>query len=227
VLKDISFKMPKGGLIGIIGPSGGGKTTLADLILRLFEPTSGTIMLDGKNISDIKLSDWRTKIGYVSQDVFLQDNSIRNNIKFYDEAMSEENILEAVKMANLYDFIKTLPKGLDTQVGDRGLLLSGGQRQRIALARVLARRPEILVLDEATSSLDSASEKLIKEDIEKLKGNITIIVIAHRLSTVADTDKIIALKDGSIVEEGNPATLLENKSSYFYQMYNIAFKANA
>ena len=211
----------KGETAGIVGPSGSGKTTIADLIIRLFPVSSGRILLDGDNIENFTLESWRKNIGYVSQDVFLKDGTIEENIRFYDFSVADKDIENGARSANIYDFIRSLPDGFKTQVGDRGMALSTGQRQRIALARVLSRHPQILILDEATSSLDNESESLIKESIEKLRGAITIIIIAHRLTTVMGVDHLIALKDGQVVEEGDPKALLEDQNSYFHKV-NVA-----
>src|SRR3989344_2004591 len=214
VLKNLNLEIKKSEMVGIIGPSGGGKTTAVDLLLRLFAPGSGEILIDGKNINTINLKSWRRNIGYVAQDIFLINNTIESNIKFYDESISREQVVEAAKMANIYDFIESLPEGFQTQVGERGIKLSGGQRQRIALARTLVRKPEILILDEATSSLDSDSETMIQNSIKVLRGKTTIIVIAHRLSTVQNADKLYAIDNGEIIESGTPMELLDKKDSY-------------
>src|SRR3989344_655521 len=192
VLENIDFRIKKGEIVGIVGSTGSGKTTIADLLLRLFRPTGGEILIDGVNISDVILAEWRRNIGYVSQDIFLINDSIENNIRFYDESMSNDDIVSAAKAANIYDFIQSLPEGFATVVGERGVLLSGGERQRIVLARILARKPRILLLDEATSALDNASEALIKNSIEALKGSVAVIFITHRLSAVMGFDTIIA-----------------------------------
>ncbi len=222
LLKNLSFKIKMGEMVGIIGPSGVGKTTIVDLALRLFEPQSGEILLDGKSVKNIALKEWRKNISYVSQDIFLKNDTIEKNISFYDEEIKETDIIKAAKMANIYDFVKKLPSGFQTMVGERGMQLSGGERQRIVLARALARNPEILILDEATSALDNESELLIKKSIEQLKGEITIITIAHRLSTVKSVDKLFALENGQITEEGPPDKLLKDKDSYFYKVHNLA-----
>ena len=221
VLTDFNMRIKNGETIGLIGPSGAGKTSIADLLLRFFEPQKGEILADGMNISKIDLRDWRNKIGYVSQDTFLINDSIRNNIKFYDESIADEKMIEAAKLANIYDFILKQKEGFDAVVGERGVMLSGGQRQRIALARALARDPEFLILDEATSALDSESEISIQNSINNLKHKITILIIAHRLSTILDADRVLVLDKGKIIEEGVPADLLENKESYFYKIYNL------
>jgi len=221
VISDISFDIRKGQMIGIIGPSGAGKTTLVDIILRLIKPQQGRILLDEEDVSQISLKAWRKNIGYVSQDVLLINNTIENNIKFYNNDISDSDVIEAAKTANIYETINKLPDGFNSMVGERGMKLSVGQRQRIALARVLARKPQILVLDEATSALDIESEIVIQKSIEKLRKEITIIVIAHRLSTIQSCDDLIVISDGKIVEQGPTKVLLDNKKSYFYKVYNL------
>lgn len=221
VLRGVGFTIKKGEMAGLIGPSGAGKTTIVDLILRLYSPHGGEILLDGKDIGRIRMEEWRKSIGYVSQDLFLLNDTIENNIKFYSDIISEGDMVNAARVSNILDFIESLPQKFQTIVGERGILLSGGQRQRVILARVLARKPEMLILDEATSSLDNESEALIKKAIESLRGRITVLTIAHRLSTVTTSDKLLVLENGSIVEEGAPKKLLENKDSYFFKAYNV------
>ena len=219
VLKSVSFTVSKGEMVGIIGPSGAGKTTIVDMLLRLFRPQKGGIFMDGTDIHMIDLKEWRTHIGYVSQDIFLRNDTIRNNIAFYNNALSDADIINAAKTAYCYDFIMNLPDKFDTVVGERGLRLSGGERQRIVLARVLAQKPKILILDEATSALDNESEMAIREAIQKIRGELTLIVIAHRLSTVTDADMLLVLENGSIIERGKPKDLLEDETSYFHRAY--------
>jgi ATP-binding cassette, subfamily C, bacterial len=221
VLHDVSFSIPKGRMIGIVGPSGAGKTTCVDLLLRLLTPTNGSILVDGIDGKRIRLADWRKRIAYVSQDLFLLQDSIRNNIRFYDDSLTDAQVWEAAEMAHIADFIRSSPEGLDTQVGDRGIRLSAGQRQRIVIARALARKPEVLILDEATSSLDGESEAHIKKVIENLKGQIAIVAIAHRLSTIMGSDQLVVLQDGRVIETGSPQELLGNMNSYFYRVYTI------
>lgn len=221
VLKGVSFEIKKGEMVGLIGASGSGKTTIVDLLLRLFTCGSGHIDLDGKDINKISLKDWRKNIGYVSQDIFLVNDTIANNIRFFDSSIAQDDIIKAAKMANIYEFIKKCPQGFNTEVGERGIMLSAGQRQRIAIARVLAQNPKLLILDEATSALDNESEAKIQEVIEKLHGKITVLVVAHRLSTVMNADKLIALEKGAIIEEGKPKDLLNKKKSYFYRLTNF------
>ncbi len=221
LLKNVIFTIRKGDIVGIVGSSGSGKTTIVDLLLRLFRPQSGTIKLDGLDIDMVDLQTWRQHIGYVPQDIFLLNDTIENNIRFYDQTISRAQIIAAAKMANIYDFIKSLPNKFQTLAGERGFELSGGQRQRIVLARALARNPDILILDEATSAIDSESEHLIQQAISELKGKVTIIIIAHRLSTITSADQLVVIEKGTIIEKGMPNILLKNKDSHFYKMYNI------
>ena len=220
-LTSVSFTVKKGEMVGLIGPSGAGKTTVVDLLLRLVNPQEGTILLDGKDSQSISLTKWREHIGYVSQEIFLLNDTIENNIRFYATQMTFEGVIEAAKLANIYDFILTLPNKFQTMVGERGVLLSGGQRQRVVLARVLAQKREILVLDEATSALDNESEIAIQKAIEELRGKMTVLVIAHRLSTVKASDTLIVLEEGKVVESGTPEKLLTNKDSYFSKVYHM------
>ena len=224
ILSNLDLAINKGEMIGIIGPSGAGKTTLVDILLGLFPIGSGEILLDGKNISETSKKSWRNNVGYVSQDTFLLNDTIKNNIRFYDNRILNGDILEAIKLANISDFIEQLPDKLSTMVGERGVKLSGGQKQRIILARVIAKNPKILILDEATSALDNESELLIQKAIENLKGKTTILVIAHRLSTIMNSDKLMVLENGKIAEQGKPEELLKNRDSYFYKIYNIRDK---
>jgi ATP-binding cassette subfamily C protein len=221
ILQNISFAIKKGEMVGLIGPSGGGKTTVVDLLLRLFVPTGGEILLDDKNVNSISLTQWRSHIGYVSQDMFLINDTVANNIKFYDKNITNADVERAAKMANCAEFIKALPERFNTIIGERGLMLSAGQRQRIVIARVLAKKPQLLVLDEATSALDNESEAQIQQVIEKLKGGMTVFVIAHRLSTVLNADRLLVLENGRITEEGTPAELLRDKQSYFTKVYKL------
>lgn len=221
VLQGVNFSIRKGEMVGLIGRSGAGKTTIIDLLLRLFNPIRGAIMLDGKDLSEISIHEWRKNVGYVSQDIFLMNDTITNNIKFYDSTLTLEDIEKAAKMANIYEFITKCPKGFETIIGERGVMLSAGQRQRIIIARVLARNPKILILDEATSALDNESEAKIQKVIENLKGKVTVLAVAHRLSTLRNSGRLIVLDNGKIIEQGSPQDLLKEKESYFFKMYNI------
>lgn len=221
VLFDISFSIPKNSFLGIIGPSGGGKTSVVDLILRLLVPDKGEILLDKTQIGDIQIDEWRRKIGYVSQDIFLINASIRDNIRFYDDSVTDEAIYDAAHKAHIYDHIMKLEHGFESMAGEHGIALSVGQRQRIAIARALARKPDILILDEATSALDSESELAIKETIEDIRKTVTLVVVAHRISTITNADNIIALKDGSVIEEGKPSDMLNNPDSYLSHMVQL------
>lgn len=215
VLDGVDFKIRSGETVGLIGPSGAGKTSVADILLRLFKPNEGELLLDGVSSEAIALEEWRKHVGYVSQDVFLLNSTIEDNIRFYNKTLTTEDIERATKQANIFDFITELPEGFKTMTGDRGVMLSGGQRQRIALARALAGNPALLVLDEATSALDSASEKLIQESIRALHGSVTVLIIAHRLSTIENSDRLFVLDHGKIIEEGTPQELLAQPDSYF------------
>lgn len=221
IVSDLNFYIKKGEMVGLIGPSGAGKTTVVDLLLRLFNPTSGEILLDDCTASIISIKDWREHIGYVSQDMFMINDTIENNIKFFNDKMTDEEMVAAAKMANIYEFIQKQPERFSTMVGERGVALSGGEKQRVVLARVLARKPEILVLDEATSALDNESEVLIQKSIEGLKGGVTVLAIAHRLSTVMSADRLIILENGMITEQGKPEELLKERDSYFFKTYNV------
>ncbi len=220
ILDNTTVAIEKGTTVGIIGPSGSGKTTLADLLLSLIRPQQGDIYVDDVPLSEINPKKWRRHIGYVSQDIFIINDTLRNNIKYYDPSISEEEMIEAAKMAHIYDFVMKQPDGFDTQAGERGMELSGGQRQRIVLARILARKADILVLDEATSALDNESEKIIKTALQELRGKVTMIIIAHRPSTIINADKLIVINEGKIAEEGSPQELLEKKDSYLNKIYH-------
>jgi subfamily B ATP-binding cassette protein MsbA len=225
-LQNISFSIENKSTIAIVGESGSGKTSLADLITLLNSGYTGNIFIDGLDAKKIKKSTWRNQIGYVSQDTLIFDDTISNNISMWGGDMSKDlklrtRIENAAKKANILDFINSLPDGFNTKVGDRGVLLSGGQKQRIFIARELFRQPKILILDEATSSLDSESEKSIQESIESLKGEITVVIIAHRLSTIKNVDKIYLLENGKIVESGKYSELKNNINSKFSKLVNL------
>ena len=206
-LTNINLSIRKGQMVALIGESGSGKSTVTDLILGLQVPDSGLVLLDGVPLGQWKQNSFRERIGYVPQDPLLFHTSIRNNLLWSYEQGSEKELWEALRLANAAGFVNELPEGIDTFVGDRGVRLSGGQRQRIALARALLRKPDLLILDEATSALDSESEQLIQNSIEQVAQHTTILVVAHRMSTVAKADHVYVLRQGSIVEEGPFAAL--------------------
>lgn len=201
VLHDITLKIPKGKTVALIGPSGAGKTTLADIILGLLPPVSGVVRMDDKNVYE-NLRSWRQKLGYIPQSIYLSDDTIRNNVAFgiYEDQIDDDAIWKALEKAQLKDFVQGLEKGLDTYVGDRGVRLSGGQRQRIGIARALYHDPEILVLDEATSALDSSTEQAVMESIESLQGLKTMVIIAHRLTTIKNADLIYEVVEGKVIQ---------------------------
>ncbi|SFQ30782.1 ABC transporter ATP-binding protein [Caldicoprobacter faecalis] len=214
VLKNVSFKVNPGEMIALVGPTGVGKTTIANLIPRFYDPDSGQILIDDIDIRKIKLSSLRKQISMVSQDVFLFNGTVKENILYGRPDATDEEVIAAAKAANAHDFIMELPEGYNTRVGERGVKLSGGQKQRISIARALLKDAPILILDEATSSVDTQTEKLIQEALENLMKNRTTIVIAHRLSTIRDADQIIVLKDGEIVEAGRHNELLKKGGLY-------------
>jgi ATP-binding cassette, subfamily B, bacterial MsbA len=220
ILENISLGIERGQTVAIIGASGSGKTTIADLIIRFYDPIQGNIYIDNVNLSQYKLSSLRRKMAVVSQETFIFNTSVGENIAYGLEGISHQAIEEAAKQANALEFILDMPAGFKTKLGDRGVRLSGGQRQRIAIARALLRNPEILILDEATSALDSISERLVQESLEKLAAGRTVIAIAHRLSTIYKADKIIVLESGKIVEQGSYQELLQQKGKLwkYHQM---------
>jgi subfamily B ATP-binding cassette protein MsbA len=222
VLHGIDFEVPAGSTLAIVGKSGSGKSTLVSLLPRFYDPQQGAVMLDGVNVRDYRLADLRQQISLVSQDVMLFNDTIRNNIAFSLAKASPEAVVEAARAAYVLEFSEDLPQGLDTVVGDRGSLLSGGQRQRVAIARALLKDAPVLILDEATSALDTESERRIQEALDKLVRNRTTLVIAHRLSTVEQADRIIVMDEGAIVESGTHAELLARGGTYA-QLYRMQF----
>jgi subfamily B ATP-binding cassette protein MsbA len=223
VLDEVNLWIPKGKMVALVGASGAGKSTIADLLSRFYDPSAGRITVDGTDLRDYDLKSYRQAMGIVSQDTYLFNNSVRNNISYGLENVSEEAVIEAAKRANAYDFIMQLPQGFDTTIGDRGVLLSGGQRQRIAIARALVRNPDLLILDEATSALDTVSEQLIQQAIEELCQERTTLAIAHRLSTIQKAHQIAVMECGKIVEIGTHEELL-SLNGYYARLYSMQFK---
>lgn len=221
VLSHVSIEIPAGKSVALVGPSGGGKTTICSLLPRFYDVTDGRITVDGQDVRSLTLKSLRSQIGVVQQDVYLFSGSIRDNIAYGKPDATEEEIIEAAKCANIHDFIMELPDQYDTFVGERGARLSGGQKQRISIARVFLKNPPILILDEATSALDNESERWIQHSLEELSKNRTTITIAHRLSTIKNADEIIVITENGIAERGTHETLLE-KNGIYAGYYNMA-----
>lgn len=221
VLNEVSFTARRGERVAIVGPSGAGKSTIAGLILRFYDPEQGSLVFDGKPSTDFSLTDIRQQVAIVPQDVLLFGGTIRENIAYGKLSASEEEILTAAKRANADEFIRSFPEGYDTLVGERGIKLSGGQRQRIAIARALLKDPAILILDEATSSLDSESERLVQEALEELMKGRTSVIIAHRLSTIREADNIVVLEKGQVVESGTHAELMLNEGGLYRHLSTL------
>ncbi|HKI79695.1 MAG TPA: ABC transporter ATP-binding protein [Ignavibacteriaceae bacterium] len=224
VLDKININVNRGEIIALVGPSGGGKSTLVDLIPRFYDPTGGTILLDGINIKNVKVESLRNLMGIVTQETFLFNESIKNNIAYGLGDYPIEKIEEAAKTANAHDFILQMPEDYDTVIGERGVKLSGGQRQRISIARALLKNPEIMIFDEATSALDNESELLVQEAIERLMVNRTTIVIAHRLSTIRNATRIIVLDKGKIIQSGKHEELITDEEGLYKKFYEMQFR---
>ena len=220
VLRDICLTVPKGRTVAIVGESGAGKSTLADLIPRFYDVTGGSIRLDGKDIRNLRTADLRALTGYVNQEPILFNDTIFNNIAFGVEDVTREQVIEAAKIANAHEFIMEKEEGYETNIGDRGMKLSGGQRQRISIARAILKNPPILILDEATASLDTESERLVQEALDRLMASRTTIAIAHRLSTIKNSDEILVMSEGRIVERGRHDDLIA-KGGYYKKLNDM------
>jgi ABC-type multidrug transport system fused ATPase/permease subunit len=223
VLKDVNITLSKGKVLAIVGLSGAGKTTFVNLLPRFHDPQKGAVLIDGRDIRGFKLDSLRRNIGIVTQETILFNDTVRNNIAFGVPGAVMEDIERVAKAANAHDFIMGMPQGYDTFIGDRGIKISGGEKQRIAIARALFKDPPVLILDEATSQLDSQSERLVQEAIDRLMENRTVFVIAHRLSTVEHADRIIVFEKGRIVESGTHRELIEINGVY-RRLYELQFK---
>ena len=222
-IQNLNFNITKGEYIALIGESGAGKSTTIDLLMRFYDPTKGTILLDGADLKTISKKSLRTHIGIVPQDIILFNDTIKNNISYGFDNANIDDIKDAAKAANALDFINELPDGFDTIIGERGAKLSGGQKQRLSIARAIFKNPQILILDEATSSLDSESEQKVKNAIDNLVKDRTVIVIAHRLSTIINSDKILVFEKGQIIDSGKHDSLIE-ESEVYQKLYNLQFK---
>ncbi len=224
VLKKINFTVKRGEIVALVGPSGGGKSTLVDLIPRFYDPTDGSILIDNIDTKDLKLESLRDLMGIVTQETFLFNESIKSNIAYGLGDYPLEKIIEAAKTANAHNFIAELPDGYDTFIGERGLKISGGQRQRLSIARALLKNPEIMIFDEATSALDNESELLVQEAIERLMVNRTTFVIAHRLSTIRNASRILVLDRGNIIQMGKHDELIKDTNGLYHKFYDMQFR---
>jgi subfamily B ATP-binding cassette protein MsbA len=224
VLTDVNFTIKPGQLVGVVGPTGSGKSTVVSMIPRFYDPTNGSVKIDGYDLRDFKLKGLRDQIGYVLQDTALFHGTIAENIAFGRPGASREEIIKAAELANAHEFISKMAQGYDTMVGERGSTLSGGQRQRIGIARVMVRNNPILLLDEPTAALDSESEKLVIEALERLMKGRTVITIAHRLTTIRDADQIIVISDGVVAESGTHEELIA-KNGIYAQLHRTQFES--
>ncbi|MFU8844710.1 MAG: ABC transporter ATP-binding protein, partial [Bacteroidales bacterium] len=227
VLKNINCTIAKGKIIALVGPSGGGKSTFVDLLPRFYDATEGDILVDGHPVTDLRIDDLRGLMGIVTQEPILFNDTVFNNIAFGKKGIRDDDVIHAAKIANAHDFIIEMEQGYQTVIGDRGSRLSGGQRQRLSIARAVLQNPPILILDEATSSLDTESERLVQDALAKVISNRTSVVIAHRLSTIVHADEILVLQKGELVERGTHQELLRFNGIY-RNLYNLqAFDENA
>ena len=220
VLKNINLVIPHGKTTAIVGTSGSGKTSLLKLILNFYQPTKGTIKIGGTNINQIKNSIWRDQIGVVMQEGFIFNDSIEKNITLGTDFVDQKKLIQAVKIANIQSFIESLPISYATKIGDEGLGLSQGQKQRLLIARAIYKNPNIILFDEATNALDAYNEMIIMDNLNDFLVQKTVVIVAHRLSTVIHADKIIVLEDGEIIEEGNHQTLIQSKGAYYHLIKN-------
>lgn len=227
VLSGIDLTIRPGEKVALVGPSGSGKTTLCNLIPRFYDPTQGTILLDGQDIRNVTLQSLRSNVGVVQQDVYLFSGSVYENIAYGRPGSTHEEVIVAAKMAGAHEFIVKLKDGYDTYVGERGVKLSGGQKQRISIARVMLRAPKLVILDEATAALDNESEHIIAQSLDKLAAGRTTLTIAHRLSTIRGADRILVLSGSRIVEEGNHSTLMKKKDGIYRRLYEMQFDSDA
>ena len=214
VLKHFSLEVPKGKTVALVGQSGSGKSTIANLLTRFYDVQEGSVKIDGIDIKDMNMHSLRGLMGLVTQDSILFNDTIKNNILLGKENATEEEIIAALKIANAYEFVKDLPNGIETNIGDAGNKLSGGQKQRLSIARAVLKNPPIMILDEATSALDTESERLVQQALENMMQNRTSVVIAHRLSTIQKADKIVVMQKGEIVEQGTHDELLAKNGTY-------------
>ena len=214
ILKNVSFEVPAGKMVAIVGPSGAGKSTISRILLRFYDVSGGAVTIDGQDLRDVTQKSLRAAIGVVPQDTVLFNDTIFYNVKYGRADATDEEVIAAAKMAQIDDFVKTLPDGYNTMVGERGLKLSGGEKQRVAIARTILKSPPILILDEATSALDSHTEKEIQDALDRVSRDRTTVVIAHRLSTIIHADIILVLREGEIVEQGTHAELIGNDGLY-------------
>jgi subfamily B ATP-binding cassette protein MsbA len=223
VLHDVAFEVRHGEVVALVGASGGGKSTTLDLLARFHDPTSGRVTIDGVDLRQATLASVRGQLGVVSQETILFHDSVRANIAFGMDGVPQARVEEAARAAHAHDFVSRLPQGYETVIGDRGALLSGGERQRLAIARALLRNPPILLLDEATSALDTESERLVQDALERLMRDRTVLVIAHRLSTVQHADRILVFESGRIVQQGRHAELLAEPGPY-RRLHDLQFR---